>query len=47
MGVHLTPEENTEAFMVSPTNLTLGAFDLAFVFVVIFPPPMIALVYGF
>ena len=25
MGVHLTPEENTEAPMVSPTNLNLGA----------------------
>ena len=46
MGVHLTPEENTEAPMVSPTNLNLGAFDLAFVFVVIFPLLMIALVYG-
>ena len=46
MGIHLTPEENTEAPMVSPTNLSLGAFDLAFVFVVIFPLLMIALVYG-
>ena len=46
MGVHLTPETNTEAPMVGPTSLSLGAFDLAFLFVVLFPLVVIALVYG-
>ena len=46
MGVHLTPEDNTEAPMSGPTSLSLGAFDLAFLFVVLFPLLVIALVYG-
>lgn len=46
MGVHLTPETNTEAPMVGPTSLSLGAFDLAFLFVVLFPLVVIAMVYG-
>jgi ABC-2 type transport system permease protein len=46
MGVHLTPETNTEAPMMGPTSLSLGAFDLAFLFVVLFPLVVIAMVYG-
>lgn len=44
-GVHLTAERETETPMAGPTRLMTGAFDPAFLFVVLFPLAIIALSY--
>ncbi len=44
-GVHLTEEREAETPMVGPTRLMTGAFDPAFLFVVLFPLVIIALSY--
>lgn len=44
-GVHLTAERETDTPMSGPTKLTTGAFDPAFLFVVLFPLVIIALSY--
>ena len=44
-SVHLTAERETETPMSGPTRLTTGAFDPAFLFVVLFPLVVIALSY--
>ena len=43
--VHLTSERETETAMSAPTRLRTGAFDPAFLFVVLFPLVIIALSY--
>ncbi len=43
--VHLTTERETETAMSGPTRLMTGAFDPAFLFVVLFPLVVIALSY--
>ena len=44
-AVHLSAERETETPMSGPTRLTTGAFDPAFLFVVLFPLVIIALSY--
>lgn len=44
-GVHLTAQRETETPMSGPTRLATGAFDPAFLFVVLFPLAIIALGY--
>ncbi len=44
-GVHVTAEHSSESAMSGPTRLMTGAFDPAFLFVVLFPLVIIALSY--